>query len=121
MAYVGPGGQVVEHRMSPAGRWLRERRIRLAVAIAIAEGVLVLLGVIPKLGAIVIALAVIALYFFFGRNIKQSVGRESALIAMGSQALMILVPLFLIVVGWLAIVALVVLAVVAVFVLLSRR
>jgi uncharacterized membrane protein YphA (DoxX/SURF4 family) len=120
MAYVGPG-EVVEHRMSPAGRWLRERRIRLAVAIALAEGILVLFGVVPKLAAILIALVVIGLYFVVGRSFRQSVARESALIAMGSQALMILVPLFLIVVGWLAIIAVVVIGVVAVFVLLSRR
>jgi hypothetical protein len=121
MAYAGPGGQVVEHRMSPAGRWLRERRIRLAVSIAFVEGVLIVFGAIPKLGAILIALAVVALYFLVGKNFKQSVAHESALIATGSQALVILVPLFLIIVGWLAVVALVVLGVVGVFVLLSRR
>jgi hypothetical protein len=107
--------------MSPAGRWLRERRFRLALWIAVVEGILVLFGVIPKLAAVLIALGVIVGYFAAGKNLKQSVVREGALIAMGSQALVILVPLFLIIVGWLAILALVVLAVVAVFVLLSRR
>jgi hypothetical protein len=120
MAYAGRG-QIVEHRSSPAGRWLKERRLRLAAWIAVAEGILVLLHVIPKLAAILIAISVILAYFTAGRNLRQSVLREGALVAMGSQAFVLLVPVLFIIFTWLAILALVVLAAVAVAVLLARR
>src|SRR2546427_3166592 len=114
-------GHVLEHRSTPLARWLGARRVRLAFWIAVGEGLLVVLHVIPWLIALLVAIAVAVFYFAAGRELRSPTAREISLIGAGSQLLMILVPVFLAIVGWLAIIALVVLAVVAVFALLTFK
>ena len=69
------------------------------------RGVLVLLGAIPKIPAIVLAVIVVALYFWQGRRIRSDTPRQVAWIAAASQALVALVPVLAIVVGTLALIA----------------
>ena len=114
-------GPVLEHGTSPTGRWLRVHRIRIAIWIAVVEGLLVLLGAIPKIPAIVIALAVVALYFWQGRNIKSDTPRQAFWIAGASQALVALVPVLAIVVGTLALIAVAFIAVIALILLFTDR
>jgi hypothetical protein len=114
-------GQVLEHRSTPLARWLRVRRIRLAFWIAVGEGLLVVLHVIPWLVALLVAVVVVVFYFAAGRELRSPTAREISLVLAGSQLLMVFVPVFLAIVGWLAIIALVVLAVAAVFALLAFK
>jgi hypothetical protein len=114
-------GPVLEHGRTRAGRWLRENRIRIAIWIAVAEGLLVLVGAIPKFAAIVIALLAIVSYFSFARRVTWHTGRQVAWIAAASQAIVALVPVLAIIVGTLALVAVGVIAVVALVLLFSDR
>ena len=114
-------GQLVEHGSRPLGRWLRARRLRIAAWIAVGEGVLVLIHAVPRIPALILAFAVILFYFAFGRQLRPDSLRQVSWIAAASQALMILVPILAALIGGLAIIALAVLAVVALFVLLQER
>jgi hypothetical protein len=114
-------GPVLEHGTSRAGRWLREYRIKIAIWIAVAEGLLVLVGAIPKLAAIVIALLIVVVYFSFARRTTWDTGHQVAWIAAVSQAIVLLVPVLAIIVGTLALVAVGVIAVVALVLLFSDR
>jgi hypothetical protein len=115
------GGRLVEHRSTPLSRWLRARRLRIAAWIAVIEGVLVLIHAVPRILALVLAAAIILFYFAFGRQVKWDAVRQVSWIGAGSQALMVLIPVLAALIGGLAIVALVVLALVALFVLLQDR
>jgi hypothetical protein len=114
-------GQLVEHGSTPLSRWLRARRLRIAAWIAVGEGVLVLIHAVPRLLALVLAAAVILFYFAFGRQVRWDALRQVTWIAATSQALMVLVPVLAALIGGLAVIALVALAVIALFVLLQDR
>jgi hypothetical protein len=112
---------VVDHGTSAAGRWLRARRLRVALWIAVLEGLLVVVHVIPKWPALIVAGALVAFYLFIGRNVRSDVGRQASWIAGGSQALMALIPILVIVIGTLTLIVVGVLAVVALVVLFADR
>jgi hypothetical protein len=111
----------IEHGSTKGGRWLRARRFRIAAWIAVGEGLLVVLHVVPRWPAIFLAALVIALYAFVGRNVKNDTIRQVSWVAAASQALMILVPIFVALFATVAIVLLVVIAVVALLVLFTDR
>ena len=115
---------VVDHRASPLSESLRERRYRVALWIAVAEGILIVFDVIPVWAALLVAASVIGFYVVAGRRLRAAAAREVALTAAASQALVALVPLLLLVAAAVAVVALAVIALVAVValaVLLTRR
>jgi hypothetical protein len=116
-----PSGQLIEHGSTPTGRWLRARRLRLAAWIAVVEGLLVLIHAVPRVPAIVLAAAIIIFYFGFGRQLRADSLRQVSWIAAMSQALVILVPVLAVLIWGVAVLALAVLAVVALFVLLQDR
>ena len=55
-------GLVVEHRERQFSRWLRRRRVQLAVGLAAVEAVLVVAGVLPWWLVVVAAAGSVALY-----------------------------------------------------------
>jgi hypothetical protein len=114
-------GAVVEHRQGPTARWLRDRRVSIAIGIAIAEGVLIIAGGLSKALALVVAIAVVVLYFTLADRLRPGAAKEFAWIAAVSQALVMLVPVLVILVGTLALIGVAALAVVALVLLLSRR
>jgi hypothetical protein len=114
-------GAVVEHRASATARWLRERRISLAIGVAILEGVLIVAGELSKALALIVAIAVVVGYFMLSDRLKPGVGREIAWIAAVSQAIVMLVPLLVFVIGTLTLIAIAAIAVVALILLFSRR
>jgi hypothetical protein len=114
-------GELVEHRSTPLSRWLRTRRLKIAAWIAVGEGLLVLIHAIPRILAMVLAAAIVLFYFAFGRQIRWDALRQVSWIGAASQVLMVLVPVLAALIGGLAVIALVVLAVVALFVLLQDR
>ena len=114
-------GQVIEHRSSRLERWLRARRVRIALWIAVIEGVLVVIGPISRWIAVLVGVGAIAFYFLAGRDLPSQAGRQASWIAAASQALVLLVPVLVVVVGTLALIAVAILAVVALIALFSDR
>ena len=113
---------VVEHGSSRGGRWLRANRLKIAFWIAVVEGILVLLDVIPTWPAVGVAALLLLFYFFIGRRLSMDSGREISWIAAFSQLLVAVLPLLLGLLTMVAIVALVVIAAIALALLfLDRR
>ena len=112
---------VIEHGTSPTGRWLRTRRVRIALWGAVIEGVLVAFHVISWPMALVIALAVLAAYFIVGHRLRSDTLGQIAWIAAVWQAAVLLVPLLVIFVGTLAIIIVGAIAILALIVLFTDR
>ncbi len=113
---------VVEHGSTRSGRWLRRHRVRIALWLAVAEGVLVLFGVIPGWTAIGVAAALLLFYVLVGRNLSPETARQVAWIGAVSQVLVAVLPVLVALLTMIAIIALVVLAAVALALLfLDRR
>jgi len=101
--------------------WLRERRFRTALWIALIEGLLVILHVIDKWAAIGVAVVILGLYFLLGRNSKSPTIREVSWVAAVSQAILILVPIIVAIVGTIALILVALIAVVALVALFAER
>jgi hypothetical protein len=119
MTSGAPG--VLEHRTSRQGRWLRERRIRLALWIALIEGLLIVVDVIPWGLAIVVAVAVVIAYFGLRDRITSDTVRQGLWVAAASQALVATVPVVLAVATVAALVVLALIGIAALLVLLGDR
>lgn len=115
------GPYVLEHGTTRPGRWLRGRRFWIALTIAALEGVLVVADVIPGWVALLVAVAVIALYLLAGRRARIDAVRQLSWVAAASQVCVALVPVLVAVAAALALVAVAVIAVVAVLVLVADR
>jgi hypothetical protein len=104
------------------GRWLRERRVRIALWVAAIEGLIVAITPdLTKWTVIVIGAIVLAFYVVAGRSMKWDVARQLSWIAAASQALAVLVVIFAFILKLVAIVAIVILALVALAYLFSDR
>jgi cellulose synthase/poly-beta-1,6-N-acetylglucosamine synthase-like glycosyltransferase len=114
-------GAVIEHGSSRPGRWLRERRLRIALWVAVIEGIFIVFHQIPVAVAIVVGIAVVVLYFTQGDRLRSDTAGQVAWIAAVSQVLVMLVPIFLIVFSAIALLIVAILAVVALVLLFSRR
>lgn len=113
--------EVIEYGSTPRSRWLHARRFKIALGIALAEGVLVIVDVIPAWIAVLAGIAVVGYWFFVGRNHKSQVARDAGWTAAMSQVIVALVPLLAFVLTTLAILVLVLIAVVALVALIADR
>lgn len=111
----------IEHGSSRSGRWLREQRVLIAFAIALAEAILILVGVIPAWLGLLVGAAVVAFYFFVGRGLRHDTFRQASWTGALSQILVALVPVLVFVLGVIAVFALIALAVLALAVLFVDR
>jgi hypothetical protein len=111
----------IEHGGTSASRWLREWRLKIALGLALVEGVLVIADVIPNWLAIVVGAAVLGYWFVAGRNHRWPRARQVSWTAAMSQVFVALVPLLAFVLTALAVVALVIIAIVALVALLTDR
>jgi hypothetical protein len=114
-------GPALEHGSSRSSRWLRARRTRFAFWIAVVEGILVVFHAISWWAAIAVAVLVVFGWFSFGHRLRSDTARQAGWIAAVSQALVALVPIFVFIVGTLALIVVGVLAVVALVLLFSSR
>ncbi len=112
---------MIEHRQGRFGRWLRERRVAIAVWIAVIEGLLLIVHAIPRLLTLAIAVIVVLVFFWLGHRLRPGALRDVAWIAAVSQAFVMLIPILAIVVGTLAFVAVGILAVLALVLLFTSR
>ena len=105
---------MIESGTTRVGRWLRERRLRLALWVAVAEGLLVALTHdLTRWTVLVIAVIVLAFYIVAGRSMRWDVARQLSWIAAASQALAILVIIVAFILGLVAIVLVALFAVAA--------
>ena len=111
----------IEHGTTRLGRRLRENRLRIALLVALVEGILVLLDAIAWWGVVLLAIGAVALYVTRGRAARREELREGSWIAAVSQVAVVLVPALALVLTALAVVALVIVAAVALIVLLRDR
>ncbi len=113
---------VVEHETSRTGRWLRARRVRIALWIAVIEGIIVALSRdFSRWTVIAIAIVVLAIYVFWGRNLRSDTGRQVFWIAGASQALAVVVAILAVILSWLALILAGIFAAVALLFLLVDR
>ena len=67
---------MIEAGSTRGSRWLRERRLKVAVALALVEGALVVFDVIPATLALLVAAAVLVAYFGWARRRRSATLRE---------------------------------------------
>jgi hypothetical protein len=96
---------VIDAHSSRAGRWLRERRLRLALWIAVIEGIVVAVrGDISRWTVLIIAALVLLLYMSLRDRVRWDAGRQVLWIVAASQVLALLVVILAFVVGMIALV-----------------
>ena len=117
MAYSQP---MIEAGGTRVGRWLRERRLRIALWVAVIEGLIVALTPdLTRWTVLGIGVVVLGFYMVAGRNMNWDVARQLSWIAAASQALAILVVIFAFVIWISAVVVVAILAIVALVYLFS--
>ena len=115
------GPVTIEHDSNSIGRRLRDNRLRIALVVALVEGILVLVGSIDWWVVLLLAIGAVALYATRGRTARREDVREASWIFAVSQVAVVLVPAMALVLTALAVVTLVIVAVVALVVLLLDR
>ena len=103
-----------------AGRWLRERRVRVALWIAAAEGVVVAFSHYTRWTVIGLWVLAVLLYAV-AREQRSDVARQLIWIFAASQSLAAVAVVVAFILGWLAYIAVAVFALLALFFLFSDR
>ncbi|HSS79951.1 MAG TPA: hypothetical protein VLK24_02030 [Gaiellaceae bacterium] len=112
----------VEHGTTRFGRWLQQRRIRITLWIAVLEGIIVAFAQdLSRWTVIALAIPVLALYLFWGREAKSHTTRQVLWIAGASQALAVVVVILAFILDWLALLLAAIFAAVALLFLFSDR
>jgi len=113
---------VVEHGSSRSSRWLKERRLRIALAIGLVESILVLSSAIGCFWVFGVAVLAFAAYLYVRSNVENETVRHIAWTAAFSQVVPFAVPLLWGLVKLVAIAILVLVGIAVVgFLLLDRR
>lgn len=115
------GAHAIEHGTTRTGRWLRERRLRFALWIAAAEGLLYLFHVLNWWAAVGLAIVAVGFWWYVGRSNRSDTLRQGSWIFGASQLLVLCVPLALALVKAVAIAVIAILAIVALFALFKER
>jgi hypothetical protein len=107
---------------SRTGRWLRERRTRIALWIAAIEAILVaIFHDVSRYTVFALAIAAVVTYFYAGRRSRSDTVHQSSWIFAISQLLAALAAIFAFIVFWSAIVLMAIFAVVALFYVFTDR
>jgi hypothetical protein len=112
---------VVEHGETRTSRWLRERRLKIALGIGVVESILVLTSQIRWFWVLGLFLLLFAVYLYVRSSIGNETVRQVAWTAAFSQVLPFVIPLLWGLVKLVAIVVLVVVALIAIALLLLDR
>jgi hypothetical protein len=110
-----------EHTSS-TGRWLAERRLKIALGIAVLEGILVAVAKGWSIWTVIIISApIIAFYLFAGRTVQSDAGRQLAWIAAAAQSFAVILCVVALVIGAFVLIVAGVFAAVALILLLGER
>jgi hypothetical protein len=120
MSFQAASDLVIEHGESSRSRRLRRNRLRIALAVAAVEGILVLAGRIPWWVVLPLAFAAIVLYVFV-RNEARGELVQVAWIAAFSQVALVLVPIAAALFAALAVVTVAMFAVIVLYALVRDR
>jgi cytochrome b561 len=113
---------VIEHGTSRTGRWLRERRTKMALGLAAVEAILVaVFHDVSRFTVIGLAVLAVAIYWYAGRNSRSDGVRQVSWIFAASQLLAVIAAILAFIVFWTAIIAVVVFAIIALFFVFSDR
>jgi hypothetical protein len=114
---------VIEHDSNRPGRWLRARRFRIALWIAVAESIIVAIAHdVSRWTVLLLAVIAFALYWFVGRRSEAGMVHEVTWIFGASQALALCAAILAFFLSTLAFIVAALFAVGAVaFFLLDRR
>jgi hypothetical protein len=112
---------VLEHRESRGTRWLRQRRLRVALVVGFFETLLVLFFGLGWFWVLAAAVVAVALHFFVGRRVRYDSVRQITWTAAVSQLIAVLVPVLWELVQFLAILVLVLLGLALLAMLLLDR
>jgi hypothetical protein len=114
-------GYAIEHDTSRAGRWLRQRRLRAALWIAVIEAILAAFTHdFSRFTIIVLAALFVPIYLIWGRDQGDTI-RQLTWIAAASQALAVVAAVLAIFVGLLVLLIAGIFAAVALFLIFSDR
>lgn len=115
------GATAIEHSSTRPGRWLRERRLRLTLGITLVEGLLYLVHVLHWWEAVLLAVVGVGFWWYAGRRNRSDLIRQASWIFAASQLLVLCVPVGLAILKAIAIGAIAILAIVALFFLFKER
>src|SRR5205814_5168544 len=114
-------GYALDHDSTKTGRWLRQRRLRTALWIAVVEAVLAAFTHdVSRVTIIVLAAIFVPIYLIWGRNQGDTI-RQLTWIAAASQALAVVAAVLAIVIGLLVLVIAGIFAAVALFLIFTDR
>jgi hypothetical protein len=115
------GATAIDHGSTRPGRWLRERRLRVTLWIALVEGLLYLVHVLHWWEAVGLAAVGLAFWWFVGRGNRSDLLRQASWIFAASQLLVLCVPVALGILKVIAIGVIALLAVAALIFLFRER
>jgi predicted membrane protein len=114
--------QALEHGTSRPGRWLQARRVRSALWIAAAEGILVIFSHATTKWTVIVIAVVAVLAWLGGRDNRSDVVRQVLWIFAASQLLAVITVVLALIVKGAVIAAVVVFAIAGlVYLFLDRR
>jgi uncharacterized membrane protein YbhN (UPF0104 family) len=107
---------------SKLGRWLAERRLKIALGIAVLEGILVAVEKdFSRWTVIIISAPIIAFYLTAGRSLDSDTGRQVSWIAAASQAFAVILCIVALVIGAFVLIIAGAFAVIALILILGER
>jgi hypothetical protein len=112
---------VVASRAMASGGYLRDHRLRISLWIAVVEGFLVVINVVPEWAVFIVAAVAVAYWATAGRNYTSSLVRQASWIFAASQVFVLLVPLLFIFFKTVAYVIVALLAIAALVFLFAER
>jgi hypothetical protein len=119
---LSDSSQLIEHGTSKPGRWLRARRNRIALPIALVEAIVVVIfHDVSRFTVIGVSIVAFALYWFAGRSSSSDGFRQASWIFAASQLLAVIAAVLAFIVFWAAIFAACVFAVIALFFVVTDR
>jgi hypothetical protein len=111
-----------QRHTSGTGRWLYQRRLRIALGIAVLEGILVALEKdFTRWTLIIISAPIIAFYLFAGRSLESDTGRQLAWVAAAAQAFAVILTIVALVIGAFVLIIAGVFAAIALILLFGER
>ena len=109
-------------RPSRTGRWLAERRLKIALGIAVLEGIVVAVEKdFTRWTLIIISAPIIAFYLFAGRSLQSATGRKVAWVAAAAQAFAVVFTVIALVIGAFVLIVAGIFAVIALILIFGER